>query len=225
VEVGRVERAYSELAAAARDGELPWTEQARVVFLVVLGAGLRRGEILGLRWLDVELADPDGARLRVRETFVRNAIDTPKSAAGERTIALGSKLADELFQHRGRTAYQDDGERVFRHPQTGGPFDHKRYAETLRTALKRAKVERYVRPFHDGRHSSITNSGAAGLSPAALMARAGHSDFKTTQAYIDLAEETFRSEAELLERRLFGAPNGLAEVPAKRPIRSGSFRK
>jgi hypothetical protein len=36
------------------------------------------------------------------------------------------------------------------------------------------------------------------------MARAGHSDFKTTQGYIDLAGERFRDEAELLERRLWG---------------------
>jgi hypothetical protein len=33
----------------------------------------------------------------------------------------------------------------------------------------------------------------------------GHSNFKTTQAYIDLPGETFRAEAELLEQRLFGA--------------------
>lgn len=43
------------------------------------------------------------------------------------------------------------------------------------------------------------------MSPAALMARAGHSDFKTTQGSIDLAGETFRDDAELLERRLAGA--------------------
>ena len=36
------------------------------------------------------------------------------------------------------------------------------------------------------------------------MARAGHSDFKTTQGYIDLAGETFREEADRLERRLWG---------------------
>lgn len=34
--------------------------------------------------------------------------------------------------------------------------------------------------------------------------RAGHSDFKTTQGYIDLAGETFREEADRLERRLWG---------------------
>ncbi|HEU5370920.1 MAG TPA: hypothetical protein VFU51_00870 [Gaiellaceae bacterium] len=36
------------------------------------------------------------------------------------------------------------------------------------------------------------------------MTRAGHSDYKTTQGYLHLAGQTFRSEAEKLERRLFG---------------------
>ena len=97
---------------------------------------------------------------------------------------------------------------MFCNPLTGRVLDHKRYAATLRLALKRAKIERYMRPFHDGRHSSITNAAAAGTAPAALMARSGHSDFKTTQLYIDLAGETFREEAERLERRLWGERAG-----------------
>lgn len=88
--------------------------------------------------------------------------------------------------------------------QTGGPLDPARYAATLRVALERAKIAKPMRPFHDGRHTSITNAAAAGKSSVALMARAGHSDFKTTQGDIDLAGETFRDEAELLEERLFG---------------------
>jgi integrase len=210
VEVGRVERAFLDL-----DGQRGWLEQARVVFLTVIGAGLRRGEVLGLRWKDVQLGDPAGAVLRVRETFVRGAEDTPKSEAGERTIALGPRLAEEFWQHRRRSPFAGEDERVFCHPEKGSPLDHKRYAATLKQALAKAKVEKTMRPFHDGRHTSITNSAAAGLSPAALMARAGHSDFKTTQGYIDLAGETFRAEAELLEQRLFGAPNGLVEVVEK----------
>jgi integrase len=99
------------------------------------------------------------------------------------------------------------------HP--GAPLDHKRYAKTLRLALAKAKIERPMRPFHDGRHSSITNSAAVGMSPGALIARAGHSDFKTTQLYIDLAGETFREEAALLERRLHGEVASAADrVPA-----------
>jgi hypothetical protein len=45
------------------------------------------------------------------------------------------------------------------------------------------------------------------------MARAGHSDFKTTHLYINLAGETFRAEAELLEQRLFGAEGYRNPVP------------
>jgi integrase len=207
-EIARVERAFGELVEEAESEERAWREQARVVFLTVVSAGLRRGEVLGLRWGDVSLADPAGATLRVRETFVRGQPDTPKSEKSERTIALGDRLAEALFEHRARTSYEGDDERVFCNSQTGGPLDPKRYAETLKLALARAKVERAMRPFHDGRHTSITNAAAAGVSPAALMARAGHSDFATTQGYIDLAGETFREEAELLEERLFGQKGG-----------------
>jgi integrase len=204
-EAVRVERAFDELIAESKDEERRWREQARVIFLVLLGAGLRRGEMLGLRWGLVHLADPDGAYLRVDETWVLAGVDSPKSEAGERTIALGRRLANELFEHRRRSSFDGDEERVFCSPTKGTPFDVARYAATFRVALARAGITDYVRPFHDARHSSITNAAAAGTSPAALMTRAGHSDFKTTQGYIDLAGETFRKEADLLERRLWGA--------------------
>jgi integrase len=203
-EVGSVECAFDELIAEATGEERTWREQARVIFLVLVGAGLRRGEVLGLRWHSVHLADPDGAFLRVSETFVRAGIDTPKSEAGERTVALGNRVATELFEHRARTAFAGEDERVFCSPTKGTPFDVARYGETFRLALTKAGVADYVRPFHDMRHSSITNAAAAGTPPAALMARAGHSDFKTTQGYIDLAGETFREEADRLEERLWG---------------------
>ena len=41
---------------------------------------------------------------------MRGAEDTPKPEAGERTIALGPKLAEELWQHRRRTAFSGAGE-------------------------------------------------------------------------------------------------------------------
>jgi integrase len=203
VEIGRVARAFGELIDEAEDeAERAWRAQARVVFLTVIGAGLRRGEVLGLRWRHVFLADPTSPRLEVRETFVRGRTDTPKSEKSERTISLGQTLAGELMDHRGRSPFSGDDERVFC-SLTGNAIDPKRYAETLRLALAKARIEKPVRPFHDGRHTSITNGAAEGLSPGALMARAGHSDLATTQLYIDLAGEAFREEAERLDARLF----------------------
>jgi integrase len=135
---------------------------------------------------------------------VRNAQDTPKSEAGRRTIALGGRVASELFDHRRRSPFKDDAERVFPNPRTGNPFDVGRYSELFGKALKRAKIEGRVRPFHDLRHGSITNAAAAGTPPEALMSRAGHSDYATTRRYIDLAGERFREEADRLEQRLWG---------------------
>jgi integrase len=79
-------------------------------------------------------------------------------------------------------------------------------------ALKAAGVEGYVRPFHDLRHTAITNDATAGASPAALMAKAGHGSMSTTQTYLHLAGVLFREEAEALARRLLGS-----EVSAEAP--------
>jgi len=69
-----------------------------------------------------------------------------------------------------------------------------------------ARLSDVFLPFHDGRHSAITSAAAAGVSPAALQAGAGHSDMSTTQRYIHLAGVSFRAEAELAEARMFGVP-------------------
>ena len=207
-EIGRVERAFRELAADAVGEERAWRQQARVLFLAVIGTGLRRGETLGLRWFDVDLDDEEGPTLRVRETWVRAGVDTPKSVAAERTIAIGPRLAHELRAHRERSGFARDGDRVFVSPTRGTPLDPMRYAATLKLALERAGIEGRVRPFHDGRHSAITNEAAAGNAPIAVMKRAGHSTFATTQLYIDLAGTAFRAEAVRLEERIFaGLPD------------------
>ena len=70
-------------------------------------------------------------------------------------------------------------------------------------ALERAGITDYVRPFHDGRHSAITNDAAAGNSGLAVMRRAGHSDFRVTQMYLDLAGVEFAEEAERAAARAF----------------------
>ena len=203
-EIGAVARAFDGLHEAEQDKrERAWIAQARTVFLVVYGLGLRRGELLGLRWRDVRLADPERPTLSVERAFVRGQDGPPKSVTSHRTLVLDDFLAGELFDHRARSRFQGDGERVFCHPEKGSPLDHKRYAETFRAALAAAGVTDYVRPFHDGRHSAITNDAAAGNSGLAVMKRAGHSDFRVTQQYLDLAGVDFAEEAERAAARAF----------------------
>jgi integrase len=57
---------------------------------VALGTALRRGELLALRWRDVELLD---GRLHVREALVRGRFQAPKSRTSRRMLELGPRTA------------------------------------------------------------------------------------------------------------------------------------
>jgi integrase len=133
--------------------------------------------------------------LRVRDS---------KSEDGIRSIALSPTLAEELWQHRRRTAFQGDQERVFCHPERGTVYRAETFKTALTAALKAAGVEKAPRPFHDLRHTAITNDAAAGSSPIAVMTKAGHANMATTKRYLHLAGVVFRDEAEALEHRLLG---------------------
>jgi integrase len=184
VEVGRVARAFTD-------------EQARVVFLTLVLTGLRRSELQRLRWGDVDLVENV---LRVRDS---------KSEDGIRSIALSPTLAEELWQHRRGTAFQGEDELVFCHPERGTIYRAETFKAALTAALKAAGVEKAPRPFHDLRHTAITNDAAAGSSPIAVMTKAGHANMSTTKRYLHLAGVVFRDEAAALERRLL---NGASAV-------------
>jgi integrase len=204
-EIAAVDRAYGELIEEAeKDLRRDDLIVSRAIFLVTIGVGLRRAEVLGLRWHSVALADPDGPTLRVRETWVANRSDTPKSAAGCRTIALGERMADVLFQHRSWSAFDGEDELVLPNPRTGNPFDVHSHADLFREALTKAGITDRVRPFHDQRHASLTHAAAAGTDPYALQTRAGHSSQQTTMRYVHLAGQLFRDEAAKLEERIWG---------------------
>jgi len=151
-----------------------------------------------------EVRDPEQRpTLSVERATVRGHDGSPKSVTSRRTLVLDEFLSGELFDHRGRSRYQGDDERVFVHPLEGSSLDHKRYAATFRAALDMAGITDYVRPFHDGRHSATTNDAEAGNSGLAVMRRAGHSDFRVTQQYLDPAGVEFAEEAERAAPRAF----------------------
>jgi integrase/recombinase XerD len=168
-------------------------EQAQTIFLTLVLTAVRRNELRELRWADVDLLD---GVLRVRGTKTEDA---------QRTIALSPALVSALEQHYKRTTFKGEGEFVFCHPERGTRYSEKLFAEQFRAALMKAEIMDYVRPFHDLRHTALTNEAASGSSPIALMTKAGHSDMKTTRIYLHLAGVVFRDEAKALERRLLGA--------------------
>lgn len=177
-EVARVLRAFTD-------------DQARVAFLTLVMTGVRRNELRELRWREVDLL---AGVLRVRGTKTEDAL---------RSIALSPALVAALEERYRATSYRGDDEFVFC-SRSGSRYPVKTFTDRFRRALKAAGVEGYVRPFHDLRHTSITNGAAAGESPIALMTRAGHANMNTTKRYLHLAGQTLPEEAAALERRLLG---------------------
>lgn len=179
VEVTRVAKAFTG-------------EQAKTVFLTLVLTGIRRSELQALRWRDVNLVENV---IKIRDS---------KSEDGIRSIAISTTLAEELWQHRRRSSFQGEDERVFCHPERGTVYRAETFEEALRAALADAGIEGRVRAFHDLRHTAITNDAAAGANPVALMTKAGHADMKTTKTYMHMAGVVFRDEADRLEARLLG---------------------
>jgi integrase len=154
----------------------------RVLYLTAAMTGLRQGELLGLRWRDVDWLS---GRLRVRQSFVRGEFATPKSQPSFRSVPLADRVSAALDGHHKRSLYGRDDDLVFAHPHLVRPLDRSRLLKRFKAAAGRAGV-RDVR-FHDLRHTFGTRVAAAGVPIRTLQEWMGHRDFKTTLIYADYA--------------------------------------
>jgi integrase len=193
-----MEEVEALLAAVPEKGAFGRTN--RSLFLTAAMTGLRQGELLALRWRDVDWL---AARIRVRQNYVRGHWGSPKSRRGSRSVPMVDRVAGELERHFQRSAFQDDDDLVFPHPHTGEVLDHSALVRRYKNALRAASV-REVR-FNDLRHTFGTRMAAAGVPLRTLQEWMGHRDFKTTLIYadyppasheIEMAERAFAEGAE-----------------------------
>ncbi len=166
--------------------------RARRVFLTLVLTGLRRSELVGLRWRHVNLVE---GTLRV---------EVSKTEEGERLISLPPTLVETLMGQFTSSPYRSDDDYVFAHPERGTKLNGGWYRAAFLEALAGAGVEGRIRTFHDMRHTAITNLAATGASPIAVMATAGHRSMQTTKTYLHLAGTVFPDDAAALERRMLG---------------------
>lgn len=176
----------------------------RALILAAAMTGMRRGELLGLRWKDV---DWSARKIRVVRTYAGGKDDTPKSEASRRAIPLANRLAGELQRLYEASTYQGDEDPVFTHPNgTGLPLDASAASKAFKRALKSAGV-REVR-FHDLRHTFGTMMAASpNVSMRTLQGWLGHADPGTTAIYAHFAPSNH--EAEWIEEVFGGAPQPL----------------
>lgn len=148
--------------------------------------GMRRSELLGLRWRDLDL---DGGRLSVSQTVVSVdysvSFSTPKTGHGRRSVALDSATSLALRQHRKRQleerlalgGYAEDHDLAFC-DLDGRPLHPSQQSKRFDRLVRSSGLPRLR--FHDLRHTHATLALQAGVHPKVVSERLGHADIGTT---------------------------------------------
>lgn len=183
----------------------------RTLYLAAALTGLRQGELIALKWLDI---DWQVRRVRVADNFTRGQMDTPKSHEG-RSVPMAARLARELEDLRGRSQFSADRDLVFCHPDTGHVLDPSKMRKRFKDALARAGVREIT--FHELRHTFGTQMAAAGAPLRAIQEWMGHADAKTTEIYRDYAPDPTHG-AEFIERAFGEGQRASGQRSANRAV-------
>ena len=171
-------------------------EPYRGLYRLAVYSGMRRGELLALRWSDLDLrkgtVHVQRTRGRVKEGEFYRIVEGPvKTRASRRTIDVSQPVLLALQT----SDFEDDY--VFRN-RDGGPLDPDNVDRSFARHLTLAELPT-VR-FHDLRHTHASLLIAAGVHPKAIQARLGHTSITTTlNTYGHLMPSAFQGVAEKLD--------------------------
>lgn len=165
---------------------------------LALFAGLRRGELFGLQWSDVDFGDgKTGGKIHVRRSLYQGAVTTPKSAHSTRRIDVPQRVLDALTRHQA-TYPPMAGDVIFR-TDAGTPVDPDNfYKRTFAGIRTRAKLRLTV-GLHTLRHSYASLLIRQNESPKYISSQLGHASIQIT---MDTYGHLFKSTSSLAMRRL-----------------------
>ncbi len=176
-------------------------DEWKAMIIVALRTGLRLGELMALRWQDVDLVS---GKVVVRQNVVKGIIGTPKSNK-PREVPLSDEALAVLHEHRhlrGPLVFCDRDGRMLRVPKT-------RYA--MEKTCKRAGL-RFV-GWHVLRHTFASHLAMRGAPLKAIQDLLGHATIQMTMRYAHMSPDVARDAVRLLDTKL--AHNAIA-------VRSGS---
>jgi integrase len=185
-----------QLLAAAKGHPL------EALFVLALTTGMRRGEILALKWQDIDFTHNT---LHVRRIFTRRPGNRyieaePKTEKSRRSIMLASLVVELLKEHRTRQldaklqagdAWQDYG-LVFC-TSVGTPLNPNKVIDRFKTLLKKAGLPP-IR-FHDLRHSAATILLSMGIHPKVVQELLGHNQISMTMDIYSHVMPTMQKDA------------------------------
>ena len=165
------------LLQAAKDGRL------YALYVVAVTAGLRPGEMLALRWSDMDL---EAGTLRINRVLSDGEFATPKTPRSRRKIELSNTARTALRTHRKRQLeermkkaglWKDHG-LVF--PSTvGTPLSHRNVVRSFKALLKRAGLPAGTR-LYDLRHTCATLLLNGNVHPKYVQELLGHASISQT---------------------------------------------
>ena len=158
------------------------------LYVVAIHTGLRRGELLGLKWADVDL---EAGTLAVwRSLDADGTFKTPKNRASERALRLTARALDALKAHKVRQNAErlqagrrwQDHDLVF--PNTiGKPMNAGNlYRRDFQPLLRSAGLADEGFTIHSLRHTFATTLADKGVHPSTAQKMLGHSDIRMTLA-------------------------------------------
>jgi integrase len=163
-----------EVLALVRAAE---SEQDAAIFHTAAFAGLRMGELLALRWRDVDFAR---RTIHVRENWTQGETTTPKGGT-ERAVPMAEEVAQRLAKLGQRDHFTADDDLVFCTPR-GQHVGYKSLKERYRAALRAAALREDFR-FHNLRHT-FGSTVIRHADSREVMEWMGHADLTTTRRYL-----------------------------------------
>ena len=173
---------------------------------VLLGAstGLRVGELLGLKWEDVDF---ETLVLRVTRDVVKQRIERCKTEASRKPVAIGADVAEILWAWRMRCAYNEPTDWVFASPAVKGKqpyWPSSIYRVYIRPALGEMGITEPV-GWHTLRHSLGTLMKANGEDLKTIQETLRHANFKVTMdVYTQAVMDVKRSAHTRVVRQIMG---------------------
>ena len=187
-------------------------EPFHTMALLGILTGLRVGEILGLRWSDLDFRS---AQLRVTQRYYRGDIDSPKTRASQRTLPLPPRCLDALKRLEAGSGPQKE-QLVFRTPK-GTPYSD---TNILHRHLKPAgqKIGAPWLSWHTFRRTHATLLQLAGGSLKDAQAQLGHSRLSTTLEIYTIAIPAHQREAVAKLSQLVTTSDELPEIAEDLPM-------
>jgi len=163
------------------------SEQDGAIFLTAAFTGMRRGELIALRWRDVDF---QRAAIRVSGSYANGKLTSPKSGRG-RVVPLVPDIAAELAKLSQRDHSTGDDDLVFP-GELSTYLDGSALRRRFAAAQERAGL-RAIR-FHDLRHTFGTLAVRGAESIVELQAWMGHAEVRTTMRYTHYQEQQDAAE-------------------------------